>query len=86
VGLARAEPAALSGGTPDVNAATTRQILAGEPGPARDVAVLNAGAAIYVSGSVDSLEAGVRAAEAAIDDGRATQALDALTKLTQELA
>ena len=54
-------------------------------GPARDVAVLNAGAAIYVSGTVDCLEAGVRAAEAAIDDGRATAALDALVNLTQEL-
>ena len=52
VGIARAEPAALSGGTPDVNAETTRRIFAGEPGPARDVAVLNAGAAIYVSGIV----------------------------------
>ena len=39
--------------------------------PARDLAVLNAGAAIYVSGRVDTLEEGVRAAEAAIDDGRA---------------
>jgi anthranilate phosphoribosyltransferase len=86
VGLPRAEPAALSGGTPDVNAATTRRIFEGEQGPARDVAVLNAGAAIYVSGSVESLEAGVRAAEAAIDDGRATRALDALVGLTQELA
>jgi anthranilate phosphoribosyltransferase len=86
VGLARAEPAALSGGTPDVNAQTTRRILSGEPGPARDVAVLNAGAAIYVSGTVDSLEDGVRAAEATIDDGRATKALDALVDLTQELA
>jgi anthranilate phosphoribosyltransferase len=86
VGLARADPAALNGGTPDVNAATTRRIFAGEHGPARDVAVLNAGAAIYVSGTVESLEAGVRAAEAAVDDGRAAAALDALVKLTGELA
>src|SRR4051794_17597716 len=86
VGLARAEPAALAGGTPDVNAETTRRIFAGEPGVARDVAVLNAGAAIYVSGTVGTLEEGVRAAEAAIDDGRATRALDALASLTQELA
>jgi anthranilate phosphoribosyltransferase len=86
VGLARAEPAALAGGTPDVNAATTRRIFAGETGPPRDLAVLNAGAAIYVSGMVDSLEEGVRAAEAAIDDGRATNALDALSELSQELA
>jgi anthranilate phosphoribosyltransferase len=86
VGLARAEPAALTGGTPDVNAQTTRSIFSGEKGPARDVAVLNAGAAIYVSGTVDSLEQGVRAAEAAIDDGRAAAALDALAALTRELA
>src|SRR3954462_7714040 len=86
VGLARAEPAALTGGTPDVNAQTTLRIFAGETGPLRDVAVLNAGAAIYVSGSVDTLEQGVRAAEAAIDDGRATRALDALAALTNELA
>ncbi len=86
VGLRRAEPAALTGGTPDVNAQTTRQIFAGQAGPLRDVAVLNAGAAIYVSGTVSSLEEGVRAAEAAIDDGRAAQALENLANLTQALA
>jgi anthranilate phosphoribosyltransferase len=86
VGLRRADPAALAGGTPDVNAETARRIFAGEPGPARDVAALNAGAAIYVAGRADSLEAGVRAAEAALDDGRAAAALDALSSLTNELA
>jgi anthranilate phosphoribosyltransferase len=86
VGLPRAEPGALQGGTPDVNAETTRRIFAGEPGPARDVAVLNAGAAIYVSGNVETLEQGVRTAEAAIDDGRAAAALEALASLTRELA
>jgi anthranilate phosphoribosyltransferase len=86
VGLPRAEPAALAGGTPDVNADTARRIFAGEPGPARDLAALNAGAAIYVSGRVETLEEGVRAAEAALDDGRAAAALDALTSLTNELA
>jgi anthranilate phosphoribosyltransferase len=86
VGLRRADPGALAGGTPDVNASTTRRIFAGEPGPERDVAALNAGAAIYVSGRVDSLEAGVRAAESALDDGRAAAALAALSSLTNELA
>jgi anthranilate phosphoribosyltransferase len=86
VGLPRAEPGALQGGTPDVNAETTRRIFAGERGPARDVAVLNAGAAIYVSGIVETLEQGVRTAEAAIDDGRAAAALEALASLTRELA
>jgi anthranilate phosphoribosyltransferase len=86
VGLARADPSAIGGGTPDANAETTRRIFAGERGPARDVAALNAGAAIYVSGTVDTLEEGVRAAEAVLDDGRAAAALDSLASLTNELA
>jgi len=52
----------------------------------RDLAVLNAGAAIYVAGCVDSLEEGVRAAEAAIDDGRAAATLERLVDMTRELA
>jgi anthranilate phosphoribosyltransferase len=86
VGLPRADPGAITGGTPDVNAQTTRRIFAGEKGPARDLAALNAGAAIYVSGRVGSLEEGVRSAEAAIDDGRAAAALEKLTALTKELS
>jgi anthranilate phosphoribosyltransferase len=86
VGLPRARPEELAGGTPADNAATTRRIFEGEPGPQRDLAVLNAGAAIYVAGTVDGLEEGVRAAEAAIDDGRAAAALERLVALTQELA
>jgi anthranilate phosphoribosyltransferase len=85
VGLPRAEAGAITGGTPDVNADTTRRIFAGEPGAERDLAALNAGAAIYVSGGVDTLEEGVRAAEAALDDGRAAAALEALSSLTNEL-
>jgi anthranilate phosphoribosyltransferase len=86
VGLPRARPEDLTGGTPEANAATTRRILAGEPGPARDLAALNAGAAIYVAGRADSLEAGVRAAEATLDDGSAAAALDGLVAMTRELA
>ena len=86
VGLARARPEQLSGGTPDANAETTRRIFDGESGPRRDLAVLNAGAAIYVSGRVDTLEVGVREAEAAIDDGRAAASLDRLVAMTKELA
>jgi anthranilate phosphoribosyltransferase len=86
VGLARADGAAVRGGTPAQNAATARRILAGEPGPERDLAMLNAGAAIYVSGRVESLAAGVRAAEAAVDDGRAAATLAGLVELSTELA
>jgi anthranilate phosphoribosyltransferase len=86
VGLARARPEELAGGPPDANAATTRRIFEGEQGPQRDLAVLNAGAAIYVAGQVDTLEEGVRVAEAAVDDGRAAATLERLVEMTQELA
>ncbi len=86
VGLRRGAYEDVAGGTPDQNAAVTRRIFAGEAGPARDIAALNAGAAIYVAGRVESVEAGVRAAEAALDSGDATRALDTLVALTQELA
>jgi anthranilate phosphoribosyltransferase len=86
VGLPRARPEELAGGTPADNAATTRRIFDGEQGPQRDLAVLNAGGAIYVAGTVDSLEEGVRAAEAALDDGRVAATLERLVAMTQELA
>ena len=76
----------LAGGVPEHNAAVTRRIFAGESGPARDLAALNAGAAIYVAGRADTLEAGVRAAEETLDSGHAAEALDTLVALTQELA
>jgi len=81
-----ADPDATAGGSPDDNAATTRAIFAGEQGPRRDLAVLNAAAAIYAAGRADDLTAGVAAAQAAIDDGSAMRTLDALVARTQELA
>jgi anthranilate phosphoribosyltransferase len=86
VGLERAAYEDVAGGPPDANAETTRRIFAGERGPARDLAVLNAGAAIYAAGRADGLEPGVRAAEAAIDAGAASEALDRLVELTGKLA
>jgi anthranilate phosphoribosyltransferase len=86
VGLPRARPEELAGGNPADNAATTRRIFEGERGPQRDLAVLNAGAAIYVAGRVDTLEEGVRAAEAAVDEGHAAAGLERLVAMTQELA
>ncbi len=62
--------------------AMIRGVLAGEPGPARDIVCLNAGAAIYVSGLADSLAAGVEAAKAAIDSGKAAEVLQNLVART----
>ncbi len=86
VGLDRARPEELAGGTPAVNAEITRRILAGERGAPRDVAVLNAGAAIYVSGRAASPEQGVRDAEAAIDSGAALAKLEQFVACTKEIA
>src|SRR6476661_917 len=76
VGLPRAAFEHVQGGTPAHNAEVARRVLAGERGATRDLAALNAGAAIYVAGRVETLEEGVRAAEAALDSGRAAAALD----------
>jgi anthranilate phosphoribosyltransferase len=86
VGLSRARFEDVAGGTPEQNADTARRILAGEAGPRRDLAVLNAGAAIYAADRASSLEDGVRAAEEAIESRRAADTLDALVQLTRELA
>jgi anthranilate phosphoribosyltransferase len=73
VGLQRADAAALAGGDPQVNAAITLSVLGGEPGPARDVVLLNAGAALLVAGRVANVAEGVELAADAIDSGRAAE-------------
>lgn len=86
VGLAEAPLELIAGGEPADNAAVTRAVLSGEPGPHRDVALLNAGAAIYVADEADDISAGVRSAAEAVDSGAARRALERLTALTEELA
>jgi anthranilate phosphoribosyltransferase len=86
VGLEHAPADAIPGGDPRQNADTARRILDGEPGPARGLAVLNAGAAIYAGGGSDSLDGGVRAAEQAIDSGSAAATLQRFVALTRDLA
>jgi len=86
VGLEPASLKAVPGGDPQQNADVARRILEGEQGAPRDLAVLNAGAAIYAGGGADSLERGVRAAEQAIDSGAAAAALERFVARTLELA
>jgi anthranilate phosphoribosyltransferase len=81
-GLREARPEAVAGGRPQDNAATTRAILRGDQGPARDLAVLNAGAAIYAGGRAESIAAGCRVAEAAIDSGAAAGTLQSYVELS----
>ncbi|HEX5926843.1 MAG TPA: anthranilate phosphoribosyltransferase [Baekduia sp.] len=86
VGLKVSPRDAVAGGSPEVNAATTRAILAGEPGAARGLALLNAGAAIYAAGLADSLREGVDAAREAVDSGAASRTTDAYLELSRQLA
>jgi anthranilate phosphoribosyltransferase len=72
----------LEGGDPTHNAAVTRAVLAGELGPARDLALVNAGAAIYAAGAAESLAAGVQLAGTAVDDGRAEATFQAFVDAT----
>lgn len=86
VGIDPVPEAALpAGGSPEENAAVTRSILAGQAGPQTEIAVLNAGATIYVSGDAGSIAAGVDAARAAIASGAAAAALDRYIALSHEL-
>lgn len=82
LGVDLSDPAALAGGDPAHNAAITRSVLAGELGPARDLALVNAGATIYAAGNADSLIDGVELARQALDDGRGEQTLDAFIEAT----
>jgi anthranilate phosphoribosyltransferase len=81
-GLAPLELSEIGGGTPEENADVIRAVLAGEPGPHRDIVLLNAAAAIYVGGLAADLEEGVAKAAAAIDSGAAGKVLESLIAAT----
>jgi anthranilate phosphoribosyltransferase len=78
VGLPVAARDDLAGGTAEDNARAIEGLLDGEPGPRRDIVLLNAGAALLVAGRAASLREGVAQAAAALADGRARAALERL--------
>ncbi|MCQ3814940.1 MAG: anthranilate phosphoribosyltransferase [Acidimicrobiia bacterium] len=82
LGLARATAGDLAGGDASTNARITRSILAGEPGPKRDIVVLNAAATLLVAGQATDFQEAVALAANAIDDGRAEAKLSALLSTT----
>ncbi len=86
LGLPRASLADLMGGDAVENAAITRSILAGEPGPRRDVVLLNAAASLMAAGAVNSLSEGVLKAAMSIDSGAALARLEQLVAYTQTVA
>lgn len=77
-GMTRSDVSELSVKNANDSLAIIKAIFDGETGPARDIVVLNAGAAIYAADLVPSLEQGIQAAAEAIDSGAASQKLHAL--------
>ncbi|MCL8381977.1 anthranilate phosphoribosyltransferase [Xanthobacter aminoxidans] len=86
VGLARAPAEALKGGDAAHNAEALRAVLDGAPGAYRDVAVLNAAAALVVAGRAKDLTAGVGMAQTSLDTGSARARLERLVTLSASLA
>jgi len=81
-GLPRATPAELKGADAATNAAAITELLAGRPGPYRDIVLLNSAAALLVAGKAADLKAGVALATAAIDSGKAKATLGQLIAIT----
>lgn len=75
----------LQGGEPDDNARIIREILKGDKGAKRDVVVLNAAAAIAVSGRSKDIAEGIKLAEEAIDTGKALEKLEKLIEITNKV-
>jgi anthranilate phosphoribosyltransferase len=93
LGIARSQPADLLGGDAAHNAAVVRDFVAGRPGPVRDTALLNAGAALAAEAGVAGPEElaagladGLRRATAAVDSGAAEELLDRWIATSQRLA
>jgi anthranilate phosphoribosyltransferase len=81
-GLDRVDLGDLRGGDAQTNAEALRGVLAGKPGPYRDIVLLNAAAALIVAGKASGLADGVRRATHAIDSGASAAALNKLAAIT----
>ena len=82
--LPKASPAALKGGDAAENAAIARRVLAGEPGAARDIVLLNAGVSLLIAGVAETVQDGIKRAAAALDSGGAAALLEKLVATSQE--
>ena len=75
----------LKGGDAEYNAVAIRKMLAGEPGPYRDVVLLNTAAALIISGKVKDLKEGVKVAANTIDSGKAKLVLERMIEITNSI-
>lgn len=85
-GLTSVDLAAIKVDTAAASLAMVQSVLQGDSGPARDIVLLNAGAAIYVAGLAQTMQQGVTVAAEMIDSGTAQQKLQQLVTLSQQLA
>jgi len=85
-GMARASIKDLAGGDREQNAEIIRAVLGGEPGPRRDIVLMNAAAALVAGARARDLKDGVAVAAQSIDSGAARGKLDALVTLSRRLA
>ncbi|NQU56464.1 MAG: anthranilate phosphoribosyltransferase [Rhodospirillales bacterium] len=81
-GIELASPEALKGGDPQHNAQALNAVLAGQPGPYRDIVLYNTAAALLIAEKASDLKDGVAQGKAAIDEGRARETLDKLVAIT----
>jgi anthranilate phosphoribosyltransferase len=81
-GLQRCALADLQGGDAERNAAIVRAVLSGEPGPKRDVVVLNGAYALLAAGQAQSITEGIEQIRAVLDEGHALAKLEALVRMT----
>ena len=83
-GLPERDPREMAGGDAETNAGILRAVLDGEEGPRRDAVLMNAAAALVVSGVALDLGDGMARAAASIDSGAARRALQRLAAISQE--
>ncbi len=82
LGMRKASMKDILGGETAVNAKIVKEILSGKKGAKRDIAVLNAAAAIYVGGGAEDLKKGIKLAEKSIDSGKAMETLERLISVS----
>ncbi len=83
-GFTRVEPESIKGGNARQNAQIIREILDGEPGPRRNMVLLNAAAAFVAAGMDNDLVEGIERAKESIDSGKAKEKLNSLVRFTQQ--
>ena len=84
-GLTRSTKKDLEGGTPEENAAITRDILSGkDKGPKYETVLMNAGAALYISGKATDIADGIEKARELIDNGEALKAMERFVDLSNK--